>query len=132
VWYYVVCSIAQDIFFNNRQAEDSVATLIGLNFIDCIHDILQKKVPVSEVRRIISAHECREGPEWDTVIERYIRIYWAGADKTEVLRILSDLEARRVIFCENPRFPIVYNPITKTRTVWVTDSRDIVWGCFHS
>ena len=51
---------------------------IGLSLSFCIADILNGKVKVEEIHKIITNTKIEDNPQWQNVIERYGKHYWDG------------------------------------------------------
>ena len=49
----------------------------GLSLSFCVRDIAQGKVPLEEVRQLITATAIRTEAEWENCLEQYKEIYWS-------------------------------------------------------
>jgi len=65
--------------------------MIGLSVSHCIKDILNGKVQVENVEKIIGSTRCTWEEDWDYIFERYYISYWGKHTRQECLNLLNKL-----------------------------------------
>jgi hypothetical protein len=74
--------------------------LIGHSLSFCIRDVIEGRVSVEQIDRIVASTLCENDAHWDEVIEHYREIYWQ-ADPDRAERITRQLRALGLI--DQPR-----------------------------
>ena len=67
---------------------------IGLSFSQCVKEVLEGKVPVSEVLAIVAGTKMETEAQWESVIERYSNSYWRYFSDPMIKSVVDTLRPR--------------------------------------
>lgn len=97
---------------------------VGLSLSLCIRDILEGKVSLDEVERIVTSTKCRTPADWTWLLENYRREYW-GKDPDLGEKIARQLLAAGKI--EQPRMndPMVTS-VKPKQGLWINPGETIL------
>lgn len=97
--------------------------MIGLSVSLCIKDILDGKVQIKEVKKIIGSTRCETTKDWEKVLDTYYFCYWNDYPKSQCLEVFNLL----LPIIEQPRLTSNKYPQIAITGRWVNSEEEIVY-----
>jgi len=101
--------------------------MIGLSVSFCVRDIVEGRMPVADVEKIIGGTRALNDADWDEVISRYQRVFWREFPLRAAVVLRGLIAAGKVVQPRCNRRGSQAVPCLG-RGHWVKDESEITWG----